>query len=205
MYFLFLGYIINAQSNDDFSDTRNKRESFLKIQNKDIRADLATFALAGVDEIIGKGELKKISYTAYGPGFMTFEGEGITATVTTSPFIVGKHKLDFDEKYLIKIDRKPYYGGYGKLPVRHISNISLTLNGDSISIPSSAYVDLYNLNFTFKDKAGIIRSTNGIYKSRDSRRIYLYLFCKDETGSYEVTFVFMDKKYAFRVLDYGFM
>ena len=206
IFLVAINIISFGQSSDlDYSDTRKKNESFAKLQNKEVRTDLAGFALAGVDESIFKLELKKIPYSEYGPDFMTLEGEGIKATVNTAPFVTEKHKLDYDDKYLIKIDKKTYYGGYGKMPVTLISKISMTIDGDSVVIPPTAYFDLYNLNFAFKDIVGTKRSTNGIYRSRDGHRVYLYLFCKDSSGSYEVTFVIQDKKYAFRVLDYGFM
>ncbi|GAC1591958.1 MAG: hypothetical protein NVS3B19_13290 [Ginsengibacter sp.] len=194
-----------AQKIEELTDNRGKRESFLKLQRKDVRNDLAAFTLTGVEETLFKGELTKIPYAEYGPNFMTYEGDGIKASVTTAPFVTGKHRMDYDEKYLIKIDRKPFYGDYGKVPKSYISNITMTIGKDSIQIPSAAYFDLYNFNFAFTDKEGAKRSTNGIYRSRDGSRIYLYLFCKDNSGSYEVTFVIENKKYAFRVLDYGFM
>lgn len=191
--------------NDDMTDTRNKRESFTKVQQKDIRADLATFTLGGVDESVGKEQLKKIPFTSHGTDFMKFDGDDIKATITTAPFDASKHKLDYDEKYLIKIDRKTYYGGYPKAPSTYIANITMMIGNDSVLIPRQAYFDLYNLNLTYTDKSGTERSTNGIYRSKDGHKIYLYLFCKDNTGSYEVTFVIQDKKYLRRVLDYGFM
>ena len=86
----------------------------------------------------------------------------------------------------------------------YIGNITLTIGNDSVVIPPAAYADLYNLNLTYTDN-GTLRSRNGIYKSKDGHRIYLYLFCKDATGSYEVTWIIQDKKYLRRVLDYGFM
>ena len=202
---LFSYNTLFAQQSLDFQDTRNKKESFAKLQDKGVRFDLAGFTLSGIDESIGKSEMKKLPYTKYGNNYMTFEGDGMKATVTTDVYIVGKHRLDFDEKNLIKIDRKTYYGGYGSVPVTYIKNITMVLGGDSVVIPPSAYVDLYNLNFAFRDKQQVDRSANGIYRSRDGQRIYLYLFCKDQTGSYEVTFVIQNKKYAYRVLDYGFM
>ncbi len=75
---------------------------------------------------------------------------------------------------------------------------------DTVVIPPAAYADLYNLNFEYSDK-GTTRTTNAIYRSANPHRIYLYLFCKDNTGSYEVTWIIYDKKYVRRVLDYGFM
>ena len=90
------------------------------------------------------------------------------------------------------------------IPKTFISKIIVTVGNDSVAIPAAAYFDLYNLNLTYTDK-GTLRSRNGIYKSKDGHRIYVYLFCKDATGSYEVTWIIQDKKYMRRVLDYGFM
>ena len=194
----------SAQRFYDFQDTRRKNESFAKLPKNEIRADLATFTLSGIDEAVGKEELQKISFSKFGADFMNFEGEGIYAAVNLLPFDKSKHKFDYDEKYLIRIDRKTYYGNYGNMPKMHIGNIMLIIDKDTVVIPPAAYADLYNLNLTYTDK-GTLRSRNAIYKSKDGHRIYLYLFCKDDTGSYEVTWIVQDKKYLRRVLDYGFM
>lgn len=190
-----------AQKNYEYTDTRKKTESFKKMQQKDIRADLASFTLAGIDESVGKADLKKISFSTFGPDSMKFEGDDIKATVTIAPFDAAKHKLDYDEKYLIKIDRKTYYGGYGSLPKTYISQVIVTIGGDTVAIPPSAYGDLHNLNLSYNDK-GVQRTANAIYRSKDGHKIYLYLLCRDGTGSYEVTWVIRDKKYLRRVLDY---
>jgi hypothetical protein len=135
---------------------------------------------------------------------MKFEGDGIKAIIKTAPFDAAKHKLDYDEKYLIKIDRKTYYGGYGFIPKTYISNVVLTIGSDTVAIPPAAYSDLYNVNLTYMDK-GVQRTANGIYRSKDMHKIYLYLFCRDNTGNYEVTWIIQDKKYFRRVIDYGFL
>src|SRR5258708_20681280 len=201
---IFLSGFCYAQKNYDYTDTRKKNESFARFQQKDIRADLASFTLAGINESIGKEELKKIPFTSFGPNFMIFNGDNINAKVTTAPFDASKHKLEYDEKYLIKIDRKPFYVGFGSFPKTYISNINLVIDNDTVVIPAAAYSDLFNLNLTYTDK-DVQRTANAIYRSKDGHRIYLYLLCKDNTGNYEVTWIIQDKKYLRRVLDYEFM
>jgi hypothetical protein len=201
---LFYASFCGAQKNYEYTDTRKKTESFKKMPQKDIRADLATFTMAGIDESVGKAALKKISFNTFGPDSMKFEGDNIKATITTAPFDASKHKMDYDEKYLIKIDRKTYYGNYGSVPKTYISRVTVTIGNDTIFIPPTAYFDLYNLNLTYNDK-GVQRTANGIYLSKDGHKVYLYLLCKDGTGSYEVTWVIQDKKYLRRVLDYGIL
>ncbi len=188
----------------DYQDTRRKTESFAKFPKGEIRGDLAAFTLSGIGESVGKEEYKKIPFTSFSSDYMTFEGDGIKATITTLPFDPLKHKFSYDEKYLTKIDRKTYYGNYGNMPVRYIGSIIMTIDNDTVDIPALAYSDLYNLNFTYNDK-GVQRSRNGMYRSKDGHRVYLYIFSKDNTGSYEVTWIIQDKKYFRRVLDYDFM
>ena len=202
--FLLYGFSCRAQKFYDYQDTRRKNESFAKLPKTEIRADLATFTLSGIDEAVGKEELQKISFTTFSSDFMNFGGDDIKAAIKLLPFDKSRHKLDYDEKYLIRIDRKTYYGDYGNIPKTYIGSVSIIVCNDSVAIPQAAYADLYNLNLTYTDK-GTLRSRNGIYKSKDGHRIYLYLFCKDAAGSFEVTWIVQDKKYLRRVLDYGFM
>jgi hypothetical protein len=195
----------HCQAQEDFPDTRVKHESFLKLPKNEIRSELASFTLGGISESVGKGDMKKISFGAHSASSMAFEEDNIKAVVTTAPFDASKHKLQWDdEKYLIKIDRRTYYGGYPNLPKTYINLVQLIIDKDTVAIPAAAYSDLYNLNLTYQDK-GRERSTNAIYLSKYGNRVYFYLFCKDQTGSYEVTFVIQDKKYVRRVLDYGIL
>ncbi len=201
---LLYGFSCSAQRDYDYQDTRKKNESFARFPKNEIRADLATFTLSGIDEAVGKEELQKIPFTTFGSDFMNFAGDNIKASIKLSPFDKSKHKLDYDEKYLIRIDRKTYYGDYGNVPRTYISSITLIVGPDTVLIPPAAYADIYNLNLTYTDN-GTLRSRNGIYKSKDGTRIYLYIFCKSNSGSYEVTWIIQNKIYLRRVLDYGFM
>lgn len=204
--FLFLANLFSTFCNaqDDLPDARRKTESFARFHTPDMRADLATFTLSGISESVGLTPLKKITYTSLGNDSIVFVGDGIKAKVKTAPFDPSKHNLSFDEKYLVRIDRKPYYGNYLKTPKTEISEVLMIIDKDSVYIPVTAYNDLFNLNFTYLDK-GVERTTDAVYISKDRQRVYLYLFCKDNTGSYEVTWIFQNRKYLRRVLDYGFM
>ena len=133
LFFLTILYCFpcRAQRFYEYQDTRKKNESFAKLPKTEIRADLATFTLSGIDEAVGKEELKKIPFTTFGPDYMNFEGDDIKASVKLSPFDAAKHKLDYDEKYLIRIDKKTYYGNYGNIPKTYISKIVVTIGGDT--------------------------------------------------------------------------
>lgn len=191
------------KKNYEYQDTRKKTESFTK-SPADIKAELSTFTFSGIDEGIKREPLAKVPFTSIGTDFITFEAPDIKATITTAPFDASKHRIDYDEGYPIRIDRKTYYGGFGTMPKTQINAVTIIMGRDTVAIPPAAYADLYNLNFAYTDK-GTQRSTNGIYRSANPHRLYLYLFCKDNTGSYEVTWIIYDKKFVRRVLDYGFM
>jgi hypothetical protein len=206
--YLFLSLIffsnISRAQNSDMTDTRRKTESFARFHYGTLRADLATFTIAGLSESVNTMPLQKIDYTSLTNNAIVFDGNGIKATVTISTFDPAKHKLQYDEKYLIKIDRHTFYGNYGNMPQTSISDVSVIVGQDTVAIPPIAYADLYNLNFTYSDK-GVERTRDGVFKSKDGHTIYLYLFSKDNTGSYEVTWIIQDKKYLRRVLDYDIM
>jgi len=191
------------KKNYEYQDTRKRNETFARLP-PDLKAELSTFTFSGIDVGIKKLPLTKISYKSFGPDFMSFEAPDIKALIKTAPFEPSKHRLDYDEGYLIRIDRKTYYGDFSVVPKTYIRNITIVIGKDTVAIPPAAYADLYNLNFAYSDK-GTDRTTNGIYRSANPHRLYLYLFCKDNTGSYEVTWIIQDKKYLRRVLDYGFM
>lgn len=199
-------YMVNGMAQElDFRDYRNKKESFTKIPEKDVRADVASFAIGGIDESIGKLPLTKIGVGKHEDNFMSFEEKNIKVTITTGRFDPSQHKLQKDEEHIVKIDNKPYYGNYGEMPNNHIQSLTILIDKDTIPVPATAYADLCNISFTYRDKAGTERSNNGVYISKDNRKVYIYLLNKDGDGGYEATWVIQDKKFLRRVLDYGIM
>jgi hypothetical protein len=149
-FFLMKSY---GQKNIEITDTRNQKESFAKVVQKDVRADVATFAMGGVDESVGKEPLQKIAFTALSHDSITFFGDDVKATIYISPFDPAKHKLDYDEKTLTKIDRKTYYGSYGNTPESAVGKIIVIIAGDTVSIPPAAYGDIYNPKLSYVDKS----------------------------------------------------
>ena len=200
---LLSGYC-SAQTFLDYTDTRKKVESFEKLREPNLRADLAAFTLAGIGESVAKEGLTKLTTSSFGKDSMEFEGDGLKALIRTASFDTAGHKLSFDDKYLIKIDKKTYYGNYGYIPKTHISEVSLIVDGDTVAIPREAYSDLYDVNLTYYS-GGAKRTTNAIYRSKTGYLKYLYLFSKGNRDSYEVTWIFQNNKYLRRVVNYGLL
>ncbi|MHA4811509.1 hypothetical protein ACX0G9_25660 [Flavitalea flava] len=201
---LVLSAALTQAQDLDYPDYRNKKDNFVKIPDKPLRADIASFALAAVDESIGKAQLNTIPIKEYDAKWMVFEGENIQVTIRTGIFHPTMHKLMFSEKHLVKIDGKPYYGGnYGEIPKTNIESITVVIGKDTIPVPASAYFDLYDPKFSF-NQSGSTRTRNAVYLSVDKHSFYIYMLNIENKGS-EFTWVIRDKQYLRRVVDYGFL
>ncbi|HTE27129.1 hypothetical protein [Flavitalea sp.] len=200
---LTFGLLIGNQlfAQDDLPDYRNKKDNFTKVREKDIRNDLASFAIAGIEERIGKKPLKDIPARNYSGSNLLFEEGNIKVNITAGIFDPSKHRLDSVEKYLVKIDKKPYFGNYGSVPRYTISSVTLFVDKDTIAVPQAALFDLYSPTFAYRDGGGIPKTFNAVYLSADKRTIYVYMLNKEDRGSYEVTWIFRDKQYLRRVVD----
>ena len=196
---------LKARAQDlDFPDFRTKKDNFSKISDKGVRADVASFALAGVDESIGKAQLQTVPVKDYGSNYMTFEDGAIQVTIRTGVFFPSKHKMMYTEKHLVRIDNHPYYGGtYGEAPQVTIESITVIVGKDTVAIPPAAYSDLYDPQFSFS-QSGSTRSRNGVFLSTDKHTFYIYMLNINGGGS-EFTWVIRDKQYLRRVVDFGFL
>ncbi len=199
--------LTQAQDDNYYPDARKKNENFIKLKDKAMRGHLATFAIAGIDERIGKEPLRTvIPPTGYGSDYISFEGNDIKVIIRSGKFEPEKHKLTYyNEKFLVKIDNKPYYGNYSQVPTSTIASITVLVGKDTVAIPPAAYQDLYSPSFAYRDGSGTIRTHNRVSVSPDGRNIYIYMLNDEAKGKYEVTWIIQDKKYLQRVIDTGLM
>jgi hypothetical protein len=206
LFFSFTGLCIAGfTQGEDYNDYRRKSESFARVYDKDIRSDLASFAIGGIEESLGKSPLKKMPVIGFANDSICFEANDMRITIRGGVFDPSRHKLIFESKHLVKIDNKPYFGNYGKVPTTRIVQLTIITNGkDTVPVPANAIQDLYNPSFVFRDASGGLRSQSAVYFSPDNRRIYIYMLNKDDTGSYEVTWILQDKQFLRRIVDFGF-
>jgi hypothetical protein len=203
LFILLTGLSAVAQDLD-YPDFRQKKDNFSRIAEKDIRSDVSTFALAGVDESIGKPSLATVPLVDVGSNFAKYANDHIQVTVRTGVFLPAKHKLMQQEGHLLRIDGKPYYGGvYGEAPHTAIQSITVVVDKDTVPIPPTAYFDLYDPKFSYNEN-GAARSRNGVFLSNDKHTFYIYMLNPDNKGT-EYTWVIRDKQYMRRVVDFGFL
>ena len=210
MRILFSALLISSAfisiAQDDIPDYRSKKDNFLKVREKEIRNDLASFTIAGIDESTGKPRLKTIPSIHTDANSIRFQGENMQVIVKAGAFDKSKHKLQFyDEKYLVKIDGKPFYGSFAELPRTTIAEVTVIKDKDTIQVPAIALLDLYNPTFSYRDQSGTVKTYNAVYLSEDKKRLYVYMLNKETRGSYEITWVFQDKQYIRRVVDFGLL
>ena len=197
------GFSVLAQDLD-FPDFRQKKDNFSHISEKDIRSDVSTFCLAGVDESVGKPPLPTVPVVDYGPNFMKYGNDHIQVIIRTGVFIASKHKLMQQEGHLLRIDGKPYYGGViGQQPHTTIESITVVVDKDTVPVPPTAYFDLYDPKFSYNEN-GATRTRNGVFLSGDKHTFYIYMLNIDNKGT-EYTWVIRDKQYMRRVVDFGFL
>jgi hypothetical protein len=188
----------------DYPDFRSKKDNFSKINDQALRGDIACFALAGIDESIGKPQLQTVPVIDYSQNYIKYGNDKIQVIIKTGFFMPTKHKLQFSEKHLVKIDGKPYYGGvYGEQPHNTIESVTVLVGTDTVSIPATAYNDLYEPKFSFNEN-GATRSRNGVYLSNDKHTFYIYMLNIDNGGA-EYTWVIRDRQFIRRVVDFGFL
>jgi hypothetical protein len=185
-------------------DYRSKMDNFTRVHVPEMRSDLSTFTLAGIDESTGKNSLATITPTAYGTDSLSFNGNGISVNIKAGVFNAAKHKLGYYDKYLVKIDNKGYFGNYWFVPKTTIASVTVIIKGDTVAIPAAAYNDLYSPSFEYNE-GGNATTHNGVYLSADGHTIYIYMLNKEARGNYEVTWIIQDKKYLRRVVDTGLL
>lgn len=189
---------------------RSRKDIFIRIQDKAIRSDISSFTMAGLDEGVGKQPLRTLPLVGVGKDSIAFEGNGISVKIKSGPFEPAKHKLgyytnsDNNKKYLTKIDGKPFFGDYGKMPKTEIKSITVLFGTDTVAIPAEAYFDLYNPIFSYNEN-GVEKYINNVYLSADGKKVYIYMLKRESGGSYEVTWVIQDGKFVRRVVDFGFL
>src|SRR5215831_5989657 len=73
----------------------NKWESFSKMREQDLRADLATFTLGGLDESMDKQQLTYIPVLSYDNNYIEFNQDNIHVKIMSGMFDQSKHKLQY--------------------------------------------------------------------------------------------------------------
>ena len=112
---------------------------------------------------------------------IVFEGKEIQVVLSTEKFDKSKHSFKYHKEYrdvIEKIDGKLFWGTDGNMPKREYKSIEVKIRGKQVSIPQSAYSDLYQPN--------LYTDLNFVYYDKDSDILYIVANNGDGAGAYTV-------------------
>ena len=151
---------------------------------------------------VHKSRLKKIyEFPSIGKGkeqgnSITIAEKGISVTLTRQPFDKTKHKITKKKhKYYeeLIIDGKSAQGtDTSFIPEDHYKSIIVTINGKNVSIPKSAYDDLYEV--------AMYTDNNAVYYDKEEDTIYIIAHNGSGAFSYEVCWQIVKGEYKTRII-----
>ena len=112
---------------------------------------------------------------------IVFEGKEIQVTLATEKFDKDKHSFKYHKEYrdvIEKIDGKPFWGTDGNMPKREYKSIEVKIRGKQVSIPQSAYNDLY--------ESYLYTEFNSVHYDKDNNILYIVANNGDGAGAYMV-------------------
>ena len=143
---------------------------------------------------IGKGKEKETENS------ITIAEKGISVTLTRQPFDKTKHKITKKKhKYYeeLIIDGKSAQGtDTSFIPEDHYKSIIVTINGKNVSIPKSAYDDLYEV--------AMYTDNNAVYYDKEEDTIYIIAHNGSGANAYEVCWQIVKGEYKTRIIGQPF-
>ena len=131
---------------------------------------------------------------------ITIAGKGISVTLTKQPFDKTKHKIAKKKyKYYeeLIIDGKRAQGtDTSFIPEDHYKSIIVTINGKNVSIPKSAYDDLYEV--------AMYTDNNAVYYDKEEDTIYIIAHNGSGANAYEVCWQIVKGEYKTRIIGQPF-
>ena len=112
---------------------------------------------------------------------IVFEGKEIQVVLSTEKFDKDKHSFKYHKEYrdvIEKIDGKPFWGTDGNMPKREYKSIEVKIRGKQVSIPQSAYNDLY--------ESYLYTEFNSVHYDKDNDILYIVANNGDGAGAYMV-------------------
>ena len=112
---------------------------------------------------------------------IVFEGKEIQVVLSTEKFDKSKHSFKYHKEYrdvIEKIDGKLFWGTDGNMPKREYKSIEVKIRGKQVSIPQSAYNDLY--------ESYLYTEFNSVHYDKDNDILYIVALNGDGAGAYMV-------------------
>ena len=112
---------------------------------------------------------------------IVFNRKEIQVVLSTEKFDKSKHSFKYHKEYrdvIEKIDGKLFWGTDGNMPKREYKSIEVKIRGKQVSIPQSAYNDLY--------ESYLYTEFNSVHYDKDNDILYIVALNGDGAGAYMV-------------------
>ena len=112
---------------------------------------------------------------------IVFNRKEIQVVLSTEKFDKSKHSFKYHKEYrdiIEEIDGKPFWGTDGNMPKRAYKSIEVKIRGKQVSIPQSAYNDLY--------ESYLYTEFNSVHYDKDNDILYIVALNGDGAGAYMV-------------------
>ncbi len=126
-------------------------------------------------------KLPKIAKGVEKNNSIVFEGKEIQVVLSSEKFDKSKHSFKYNKEYpdaIEKIDGKTFFGTDGNMPKEAYKSIEVKIRGKQVSIPQSAYDDLYEPTFYTEH--------NSVYYDKEHDSYYIVATNSDGAGTYMV-------------------
>ena len=126
-------------------------------------------------------ELPKVAKGVEKKNAIHFSGKDIQVALSTEKFDKNKHSFKYHKEYrdiVEKIDGEPFWGTDGNMPKREYKSIEVKIRGKQVSIPQSAYNDLY--------ESYLYTEFNSVHYDKDNDILYIVANNGDGAGAYMV-------------------
>ena len=126
-------------------------------------------------------ELPKVAKGVEKKNAIHFSGKDISVTLTSQKFDKSKHSFKYNKEYpdaIEKIDGKTFFGTDGNMPKEAYKSIEVKIRGKQVSIPQSAYNDLY--------ESYLYTEFNSVHYDKDNDILYIVANNGDGAGAYMV-------------------
>jgi len=113
-----------------------------------------------------------------------------------------KHKYTYKKnkaKEMMLIDDMPCFGLDITLPIKELKKVRLIFFKLQVILPDSALFGLYEPNI-YLDSLKTIVSCK-VYRSKDLKRVYIYMLNGEGKNQYEVTWVLINSNYSMRIIN----
>ena len=125
---------------------------------------------------------------------LVFDDKDVKVTITKQKFDKTKHKITKKDQggyEELIIDGKRAQGA-DFIPEDHYKSIIVTINGKNVSIPKSAYDDLYEV--------WVHPYNNMVYYDKEDDVLYIFVRCGDGANAYKVCWQIVKGEYKTRII-----